>query len=124
MNAGLYPNPRPHLFVSSHFPLVSAGAIANVPHGLAGRPQFVRWVLENLVADQGYVPGDEIPLHCVLDNSNGIVRMNGDANATHVFATCYDSVAAFGVHHKSTGAFTNITSSRWRAKCYAYFFGP
>lgn len=112
------------MFVSPQFTL-AAGQIANVPHGLGGKPQFVRWVIENVTASAGYVPGDEIPFEGALDNSAGVVRLNGDGNATHVFAVCYsDGAVTFGVHHKSTGAFTPITAASWRAKCYAYFFGP
>lgn len=123
MNTGLYPISQAHLFVSPLFTL-AIGQFANVPHGLGGKPQFVRWVLENVVADEGYVPGDEIEFYGVLDVSAGVVRLTGDANATHVFAVSYSLLVGLGVHNKTSGAFNAITSTRWRAKCYAYFFGP
>jgi hypothetical protein len=123
MNNGLYSNRPGRLFVSPLFSVV-AGQIADIPHGLAGKPQFVNWVLECQSPDVGFIIGDEINAITPFDNATGTWRFTSGASASHVFLILYNGVGTLAVFAKTDGAIVNLTLSRWRAKCYARYFGP
>lgn len=97
---------------------VSAAATANNAHNLGFRPSYVRLVWVCAETDAGYSVGDEIDALCVQASSGGTLFSYG-ANATHVFFATVSSIPSVFTYHKSTGAVTFITLSKWRVRIYA-----
>jgi len=101
-------------FTSSESNLVT-GVVADVPHGLGGTPQEVRWVIVCKTNDVGYVVGDEVPADMV-ELGEGYM-LGGGANATNVFASLQN--AGFTLNNKASGATEPALATRWKAKAYA-----
>lgn len=121
MNSGLYPNPRAHLFVSQEYDL-AAGLIAEVPHGLGGKPQLVRWVLVNRTTDNGHAPGKELDAAFFAISDNNNQAFVGGADDVNVAFTMNASGTLFSLT-RANGTEAVFTASRWKAKCYAWYWG-
>lgn len=122
MNPGLYPNPRAHLFVSAEYPL-AAGLVAEVEHGLRGTPQSSEWVLVCKVAENGHPVGRELDVDnfTLADNDDQAFTTGRDAVAV---ALTMNASAGMRALSRTTGNQAAFTPANWRAKCYAYYFGP
>lgn len=105
-------------FTSAEFS-ISAGAIANVAHGLGVTPQQVRWVLVCKTTDLNFAVEDEVPIEHFVGPS-AEARWSAGGNTTNVFLTLFSSTGSTLImFNKSTGNAESATLSRWRAKCYA-----
>lgn len=104
-------------FVSHEYSVTFATnyLVANTNHNLGSTPSRVNWVLVCKTSDVGYDVGDEISIYAI-DRDNG-ASFAGGANSTNVFLIRYN--AGLRTFNKESGAISDMTESRWKAKCYA-----
>ena len=104
-------------FASTEY-TIATGAIADTAHGLGAQPPAykVKWVLVCKTTDAGYAVGDEVPVEQFT--ASGYPVFAPGANATNVFLGC-ERTNPTVITKTGSNLNTAITSSRWKAKCYA-----
>jgi len=91
-----------------------------VPHGLGSEPKWCDAILKNLIADQGWLPGDEINIV-----TSDIQRITGGAgfgiemNSTNIIVYFGNVIQLI---NKTTFATANIVTASWRLVISAQSF--
>lgn len=84
-------------------------------HGLAGVPN-VQAVLVCVTADQGYVPGEEVPLGGWMTRNSGIAEPMLALSWTATQISVYRNGASAQIWPKSGSAYASLTTARWMLK--------
>lgn len=89
-------------------------------HGLARQPALVAVFIENTTTEAGWAVGDRL-LFASASNSNtgASVVFTVGVNATNVYVSTGGAVN-IGVNHRTTGAATFITPSKWKVIVRVY----
>lgn len=111
-------------FFTSGTYVISDGIVADTPHGLAGKPKFVRGVIVCQTAEHGYLVGDEIEL-CYVNSQTGDddrCPFSVAANVENVILICDEAgVNLKRIRSKATpSGSVFMTDANWLMKAYAW----
>lgn len=103
--------------VTASFPL-TAGVVGTITHTFLVPPRFVELVLVCQAPINGYVAGDEISVHDILDSGAGSYALTSKRNATTV--VIYSGITDFYVRNATTGAAEDSNPGNWMVKAYIW----
>lgn len=110
---GLHASSFMRTFTSGPHALVSGGQIT-FAHGLGKRPRFIHYTLECLSAERGYSVGDFVAADGAGGNATNTRYVSAEWDDTDVRIRMGNDPNVFAVAHKTTGAGTGLTNSKWQ----------
>lgn len=109
---------QPHLglplseeYTSSGQTITSAGSLT-LAHGLARVPALLQARLKCTTGEAGFSIGDEvIEIYSSMSSGQGVTSW---PDITNINIRYSNNANVFSVHHKTTGAITNLTNGNWQ----------
>lgn len=99
--------------------LSASSRSVNLVHGLGARPRRFGVYLRNVVAEHGYIPGDEVIPPTTVDSGTD---MGGNVMANSTTVTAVQAQEGWFVFHSSTGQLQPITSGNWSVYLRAWLY--